>query len=169
MPLIKNGRIAADLWVVYPDAAPLQPDIPAVVSLARFLAERAALIASALDLGVRLAPGEQSEALARDLDRLRLIQIEFPSFTDGRGYSAARLLRERHRYRGELRAVGQVLRDQYLFLARAGFDAFETPEGETPAAWRAAVGAVGPAYQPAADDRRPVWARRCARRAAAAE
>ena len=59
------------------------------------------------------------------LDRLALVALVFPSFRDGRGYSQARLLRERYDFRGELRATGDVLRDQFLFLTRAGFDAFE--------------------------------------------
>lgn len=168
MPLIKNGRPASDPWVFYPDDAPLQPDIPAVVSLRRFDLERAALTAAAVDLGVRLAPHEGAEALAGALDRLGLIEIEFPAFTDGRGYSAARLLRQRYGYTGEIRAVGQVLRDQALFMLRAGINAFQVSDGETADGWLAAIAAVRSAYQPASDGRTPIWGLR-AKRAAAAE
>ena len=71
---------------------------------------------------------DQSRKLGPDeahLDRLAVVALVFPSFRDGRAYSQARLLRERHNYRGELRATGQVLRDQFLFMLRAGFDSFE--------------------------------------------
>jgi len=168
MPLFKNGRPASDPWVFYPDDAPLSPDVPAVVTLSRFRAERGPLVSAALDLGVRLAPQDDPEALAGDLDRLSLVEIDFPAFTDGRGYSSARLLRQRYRYTGEIRAVGQVLRDQALFMLRAGINAFQVRDGETAEDWLAAIAAVRSAYQPASDGRTPIWRLR-AKRAAAAE
>ncbi|MEQ8601780.1 MAG: DUF934 domain-containing protein [Marivibrio sp.] len=168
MPLIKNGRAASDPWVFYADDAPLQPDIPAVVSLPRFRAERAGLVPAGLDLGVRVAPQEGPEALADDLHRLGLVELDFPAFTDGRGYSTARLLRQRYGYTGEIRAVGQVLRDQALFMLRAGINAFQIPAGETADDWLAAIAAVRSAYQPASDGRAPIWYLR-AKRAAAAQ
>ncbi len=130
------------------------------MSLTRFQAERDVLRRAGVDLGVRLEPGEHPEAIAGDLDRLRLVQLAFPAFTDGRAYSYARILRERYGFAGEIRAVGNVLRDQYLFMRRAGFDAFEVRDGETVEAWRAAIAAVTNAYQPAWDARRPLWALR---------
>lgn len=165
MALIKNARLASDPWQLYADDAPLQPDIPAVVSLTRFQAEREELRRAGVDLGVRLEPGEHPDAIAGDLDRLSLIQLAFPVFTDGRAYSYARILRDRYGYTGELRAVGHVLRDQYLFMVRAGFDAFEVPEGETLEKWREAISAVTNAYQPAVDARQPLWALRHGRAA----
>lgn len=171
MALIKDGRLSADRWHRYDDGAPLQPDIPAIVSLDRFRAERETLLRAEADLGVRLEPGEHPEAIAADLDRIAVVALNFPSFTDGRAYSYARMLRERYAYKGEIRAVGNVLRDQYLFMARAGFDAFEVKDGETAEKWLAATRAITHAYQPATDDRRPVWQLRAARTqvAAAAE
>jgi uncharacterized protein (DUF934 family) len=160
MALIKDGRLASDRWHRYADEGPLQPDIPALVSLERFTAEREALIRAQADLGVQLEPGDDPAALAGDLDRIALVAIHFPSFTDGRGYSYARLLRERYGFKGEIRAVGHVLRDQYLFLARAGFDAFEVKDGETAEKWLDATRAITHAYQPATDARRPIWALR---------
>ncbi len=82
-----------------------------------------------------------------------MIALEFPSFGDGRAYSYARLLRERHGYRGELRAVGNVLRDQALFMRRCGFDAFEVAEGTGIAGWREALGEISVFYQPTEDGR----------------
>ncbi len=108
---------------------------------------------------VRVEPGDDARALLPFLDRLRLVEVNFPVFTDGRGYSAARTLREAG-YTGELRAVGDVLVDQLAALRRCGFDSFapEVPlvEGDALAAF-----ARWPAvYQPAADGRAPIWALR---------
>ena len=111
MPLLSDGRLVADPWLTVPDGAPL-PDGPAIVSLARWRAERAALTARNAALGLRLAAGEPVEEIAPDLARFAVVALDFPSFRDGRSYSAARLLRERYGYAGELRAIGNVLRDQ---------------------------------------------------------
>ena len=81
------------------------------------------------EAGVWLAPHEDPQALAPDVARLPLIAIDFPQFTDGRGYSHARLLRQRYHYTGELRAIGDVQRDQLYFLGQCGFDAFAIPDG----------------------------------------
>ena len=91
--------------------------------------------------------------LAPHLDRLALVALVFPSFRDGRAYSQARLLRERYGFRGELRATGDVLRDQFLFLVRAGFDAFEVKKDADAAAFAEAVGRYSVFYQPTGDGR----------------
>ena len=74
--------------------------------------------------GVVLSPSDDPQAIAAILHALEVVAIEFPSFTDGRGYSIARLLRERYGFKGELRAVGEVLRDNLFYLSRCGFDSF---------------------------------------------
>lgn len=99
-------------------------DAAQLVPLARWLEWREAGHMPHPGSGVWLEPDDEFDALLPDLDRLTLIAVNFPVFTDGRGYSVARLLRERHGYRGELRAVGDVLRDQLYFMRRCGFDAF---------------------------------------------
>ena len=97
-----------------------------------------------------LSAAHKVEQLAPDLPRFDLIVAEFPGPSDGRGYTQGRLLRERYRYAGELRAAGYVRRDQLFFLARCGFNSFELPESEL-------AGAIGAfhtfsaAYQPAND------------------
>ena len=124
--LIKDGALAVDRWTLLPDAYSLTdlPDgIPLIVPLTLWEAERRALLVRG-EVGVLLAPDDDPEAIAGDVGVLPVIAIDFPQFTDGRGYSTARLLRERHRYQGELRAVGDVLRDQIYALAECGFDAF---------------------------------------------
>jgi uncharacterized protein (DUF934 family) len=124
--LIRNGAVVDDGWRLLRDAATLA-DVPsgiaAIVPLALWRAERAALLARGA-VGVWLAPADDPAALAQDAGLLPLIAVDFPQFADGRGYSTARLLRERYGYTGELRAVGDVLRDQLFALAQCGFDAF---------------------------------------------
>lgn len=100
-----------------------------------------------------------------DLAGFSTIVLEFPAFKDGRAYSQARLLRERYGYTGEIRARGDVLRDQLLFMARCGVDAFEF-SGDVDGA-NAALKEFSFAYQPAADDASPVWRKRLDRAAAA--
>jgi uncharacterized protein (DUF934 family) len=108
---------------------------------------------------VRLEPDEDARALLPHLDRLRLIEVAFPSFRDGRGYSAGRILREAG-YSGVLRAQGDVLVDQIVFLRRCGFDAFAPESALDDAAVAAAVARYDQVYQPAADSEVPAWRRR---------
>ncbi len=153
MPLIKDDEIVEDPWTTVDDEEDLPEAAPAIVSLARWRAERDTLAGRNAPLGIRLRADQPPGEIAADLDRFQVIALEFPSFGDGRAYSYARLLRARHGYRGELRAVGQVLRDQALFLRRCGFDAFEVAEGTGVAGWREALGEISVFYQPAEDGR----------------
>ena len=109
---------------------------------------------------VWLASSEEPEALAQDAARLPLIAIDFPKFTDGRGLSGARLLRERYGFRGELRAIGDIQRDQLFDLARCGFDAFVLREGEDAEAALAAFNTFSDAYQTSVDRPAPLFRRR---------
>ena len=169
MPLLKHGMPASDPWVALGDDEPLPGWGAVLVSLARWQRERASLRARNGGLGVRLPNSAPVEAIADDLDRLGLIALEFPKFTDGRAFSQARQLRERHRYAGELRATGQVLRDQLLFMARCGFDAFEIAKGDPVDAWQRALAEFSVFYQPAADGRAAAAALRSRAVTAAAE
>ena len=105
---------------------------------------------------VRVEPGDDARALIPHLDRLRLIEISFPSFRDGRGYSSARILREAG-YAGELRAEGDVLVDQLFFMRRCGFDSFAPAIAFDATIAQASLDRYADVYQPAADDRTPVW------------
>jgi uncharacterized protein (DUF934 family) len=105
---------------------------------------------------VRLEPDDDARALIPHLDRLRLIEIAFPKFRDGRGYSSARILREAG-YAGELRAQGDVLVDQLAFMKRCGFDSFAPETPLNPQAAERALGAYDAVYQRAADAAVPVW------------
>lgn len=108
---------------------------------------------------VRLEPGDDARALLPFLDRLRLIEVNFPAYTDGRGYSAARILREAG-YDGELRAVGDVLIDQLSHMRRCGFDSFAPEHQLDPVDAQAAFDRWPEVYQPAVDGRNPIWAKR---------
>ena len=100
------------------------------------------------------------EGLAYDLPRLSLVALTFPKFRDGRAYSAAALLRERYGFTGEVRAVGDVLREQAHFMVRCGFDAFEPSDGSTPEQWARSAFRFHHVYQAAADDRAPAFLER---------
>ena len=159
MPLIKDRREVDDIWAYVPDDAPLSPGGCITVSLARFRSETELLLSRNTEIGVRLEPADDPHELEEHLDRLALIEISFPKYTDGRGYSQAQLLRRRFGYSGELRAVGHVLRDQILYMNRSGFDAFETDRAELSSVIEA-LKEFSAVYQPAADDRTPVFRRR---------
>lgn len=153
MPLVKNSRIVEDRFVRLADDAPLPDTGAVVVSAKRYLAEVAALSRRKAPTGVAW-PNDRSVAeLVPHLQRLALVALEFPKFRDGRAFSQARLLRERYGYRGELRATGQVLRDQFLFMLRAGFDSFEVTKPADAEAFADSIRRYDVFYQPTGDGR----------------
>ena len=138
-------------------------DIPngdVIISLTRFQAEGDKLLSEGRKVGVRVEPADEVEALAYDLPRLSLVAVAFPKFRDGRAFTSATLLRERLAYHGEIRAVGDVLRDQAGFMVRCGFDSFEPADGSTPQHWADAVHRHRHVYQRAADARAPAFVER---------
>ncbi|MEL7129512.1 MAG: DUF934 domain-containing protein [Pseudomonadota bacterium] len=158
MPLIKHGRVVDEDWAFAEDDAPL-PDGQASVTLARFRTEREDLLKRNIPLGVRLNPEDDPHELEGDLDHLSLIEVSFPKYADGRGYSQAQLLRRRLGYEGELRAVGDVLRDQALLMVRSGFDALELQNTDLPG-FEAALAEFRNVYQGDALGNRSVFLRR---------
>lgn len=108
---------------------------------------------------VRIEPGDDARELLPHLERLALVEVNFPAFGDGRGYSSARILREAG-YDGELRAVGDVLVDQLAYMRRCGFDAFEPDQQLDKGDVQAAFERWPEVYQSAADDRTPIWTKR---------
>ncbi len=165
MPLIKDGRLVDDPWVAVNDSTDLPADGQLLVSFDVWRANRGILAERDAPIGVRLDPGQSPAVIADDLDRFDLIALPFAKFTDGRAYSHARLWRERHGFTGGLRAVGQVLRDQFLFMHRCGFDAFEVEDEKAADAWLEAISEFDVWYQAAADARTPVLALRHTRAA----
>ena len=133
--LIKDRRIAQDSWRLLERGPSGElPEIPregqTIIPLALWLAHREDFLAYPGPLGVWLDANERPEAIADDLARLSVIAVNFPKFGDGRGYSIARLMRERHGYKGELRAIGDVLHDHLYFMEQCGFDAFALREDQ---------------------------------------
>lgn len=162
MPLLtRDGAVIEDRWTLFSDKAVLADigPVPAIVPLGLWLQCRETL-ASRRDIGVWLKPGDDLAALAADVGRLPLIAVAFPQFGDGRGYSSARLLREQHRFRGELRAIGEILRDQLYYLRQCGFDTFALKAGGNVAEALAAFGDFSDNYQATAAQPLPLFRRR---------
>ena len=152
MALFVNGTLVGeDAWTPAPADAAIPADRPVIVGKARYLAEREALASRNAPLGLRIEAGEDLDGLEDDIARFALVVMRFPKYTDGRGYSIARLLRERHGFTGELRATGDVLRDQIPYMRRCGFDSFEITHEPTIRAFsEGRVRGVGHHYQPSA-------------------
>jgi uncharacterized protein (DUF934 family) len=153
MPLVKNGKITPDAFVRVADDDPLPGDGAILISAARFLEDTEAVSRRLGKTGVIWPNDRDVDDLVPHLDRLAVVALVFPTFRDGRAYSQARLLRERYGYRGELRATGQVLRDQFMFMLRAGFDAFEVKKESDAAAFTSTARRYSVFYQPTGDGR----------------
>jgi uncharacterized protein (DUF934 family) len=149
MPLVKGGKIVDDPFAHVADGAEL-PQGCVLVSAARFLEDPEALLKRG-KVGVIWPNSRDVDDLVPHLDRVAAVALVFPTFRDGRAYSQARLLRERHNYRGGLRATGQVLRDQFVFMLRAGFDAFEVKKDSDAEAFAQTVQRYSVFYQPTGD------------------
>jgi uncharacterized protein (DUF934 family) len=162
MRLVRNGEIIEDDYQRVADDAPLPDEGAVLVTADRLFAEADALLGRRSRIGVLWPNNRPIAELTPHLPRLALVTLIFPIFKDGRAYSQARMLRERYGFRGELRATGQVLRDQFLFLLRSGFDAFEITKEADVAAFTDSVRRYSVFYQPAADSRLPAFRRRLA-------
>jgi len=170
--IIKERRIQEDAWkVVTPvdGEAPFDvclPVGPLLVPLAVWKAKKSCLIHREYEhgtpLGIWLGPGDNVEEIAADVDDFTVIAVHFPKFADGRGYSTARLLRERYGYDGELRAFGDIGRDQIFLLHRVGFNSFMLGEGRDAEAALAAFDDFPEAYQAGVDQPIPLFRRRAA-------
>jgi uncharacterized protein (DUF934 family) len=154
MPLVKGGQITTDAFAHVADDAELPEQGGILVSATRFLADPEGLLGGpGGGLGVIWPNNRDVDDLVPYLDRLAVVALVFPSFRDGRAYTQARLLRERYAFRGELRATGQVLRDQFVFMLRAGFDAFEVKKQSDAEAFADTVKRYSVFYQPTGDGR----------------
>lgn len=164
--IIKNRAVVEDNWSVLrlaegetADTVAL-PQGPTLLPLAVWLARKNEL--KAAQVGVWLAAGEGPEDIADDLGQLALIGVDFPKFTDGRGYSAARLLRERYGFKGEIRAIGDVLPDQLFYMTRCGIDAFALRADKDAEKALALFDTFSNAYQTGVDQPQPLFRRRAA-------
>jgi uncharacterized protein (DUF934 family) len=157
----RDGRaeLAEDPFTTVADEIGI-PKGDVIVSLPRFLQDGERLLGEGRKVGVRVEASEAVEDLAYDLPRIAAVALVFPKYRQGQHYSSATLLRERYGYQGEVRAVGEVLREQARFMVRCGFDAFEPADGSTPADWDHVVGRFRHVYQRAADGREPAFEER---------
>ncbi len=153
MPLVENGQNVQDRYHYVGDDEPVLERVPVIVPAQRFLANADALIRRDGSLGVLWPNDRRIADLAPWLGHLALVALQFPKFRDGRAYSQARLLRETYGFRGMLRATGDVLRDQFHFLIRAGFDSFEVKKPADASAFAQAASRYRVVYQPSADGR----------------
>jgi len=156
--LLRDGRIVDDDWSYLAEAEG-NAAAALILTFAQWQNERDAWMARGGRLGVVLQPAHKAELLAADISRFALIAADFSGPSEGRGYSQARMLRERWKFGGELRATGYVRRDQLFFMARCGFNSFELPDTDIEAA-HAALATFSWAYQPSNDAGLPLKLRR---------
>lgn len=142
MPVLEGANEIADAWVDVPDDVVLPDSGAVIVSLKRFLSE-----GHNARLGVRIGATTTPDELAQVAARAAMVEIVFPGSRDGRGFSLARRLRERHGFAGEIRASGHVLPDHHAMLRRCGFTTVVVPEGRDLAPWRAMLTRFATAYQ----------------------
>jgi uncharacterized protein (DUF934 family) len=156
MKVVKDKLVVEDEWhLVKDDEA---AGAHAIVSLARWNANHEELLSAAAPVGVVLRSNESPDDVS-DRDRAALIAIDFPAFTDGRGYSTARMLRSRLHYKGELRAIGDVMRDEMFLMSRVGIDSFAVKASKDIDKALSAFEDFSVTYQAAADDERPLFRR----------
>jgi uncharacterized protein (DUF934 family) len=159
--IIRDQDIVHDEWIYLGD----QQDPPRhasslLLSVRRFLEEANALIDSGHRVGVRLEAQHTGRELGHTQSRAELIAVDFPKFTDGRGYTIAQRLRTQLGWSGRLRAVGDVLPDQAFYLRRCGFDELDVRADKSIEDAHAALGTFSVVYQGAASDPRPLYRRR---------
>ena len=164
MQIIKDKELCEDHWQLLseltPETSPQQlPGGAVIVPYEYWQEHRDALLSRKPLPGVCVDGSVALEELLPDLPQLALIAIDFPVFTDGRGYSLARLLREQYQFRGEIRAVGDVLRDQLFFMMRCGINAFVLRKKEELAEAVTALQGFSVRYQPACDEPQPLYRR----------
>lgn len=161
--IIKGNQVVEDAWQLLPkdtNTDDLTNTGNIIVPLALWLEHAHALKARDGGLGVWLDADEEAEVIADDLQHFQVIALNFPVFSDGRNYSNARLLRDRYAYEGELRAIGDVLRDQLFFMHRCGFDAYALREDHDPHAALASLNDFSEVYQASTDQPLPLFRRR---------
>lgn len=171
MPLIKNNQIVDDPWITIGEEDPM-PSLEGdgashvILPFHRWNEDRTSLRGRNCCLGIRLTSDQPPKLIENDLDSFDVIALEFPAFKDGRAFSYARILRDRYNYKGEIRAVGEVLYDQWYFMDRCGFDAFEVDDEKDVMTWHNAMNEFSVPYQPASDHRKNIFSLRQNKKAA---
>ncbi|HVK98914.1 MAG TPA: DUF934 domain-containing protein [Dongiaceae bacterium] len=158
--IIRNRDVVTDNYTYITDAAELPASGDIIVDLPLWKEHRASLLNHDGLVGVQVPGDAEPEDIVEDLSKLAVVAINFPSFRDGRGYSLARILRERFGYTGELRATGDILRDQLFFLQRCGFDAFDTRPDRCIQEALKGLSDFTVTYQADVHEKRPIYQRR---------
>ncbi len=159
MQVIKENKILEDNWQRLAEVNDAQdlPEGDLIIPYKYWQAHRSQLLDRAGKIAICLDGDDATEEVAEYLDQFELIALNFPAFTDGRSYSHARLLRDRYGYKGELRAVGDVLRDQLFFMQRCGIDSYHLKEGKDIEDALNAFNDFSVKYQTAADGTEPIY------------
>jgi uncharacterized protein (DUF934 family) len=162
--LIKDLSIVDNTWQLLEKSESAETtNVPAgsvIVPLSVWLAQKDSLTTRASEIGVWLDSDETADLLGNDAQQLALVAVNFPTFMDGRGFTAARLLRERFGFTGELRAIGGIIRDQLFYLKRCGFNAFQFADDSKLEDAMASLNDFSETYQAAADQPIPLFRRR---------
>jgi uncharacterized protein (DUF934 family) len=162
MPLVKDSQIVHDEYVKVGPEDEIPEGGAVLLPADRFLADPARIVSRQGPVGVIWPNNRELDELVPHLPQIAVVALVFPTFRDGRAYSQARLLRERHAYRGELRATGQVLRDQFIFMLRAGFDSFDVIKESDAEAFATVAKRYSVFYQPTAETPITAFRRRLA-------
>ena len=161
--IILNDQIQEDTWN-YLDAGSTDisslPGGDIVVALTFWQENKDALVSRNSNIGIYLDSDDEPEDLADDLENISLVAVNFPAFTDGRGYSCARILRDRYKYQGDIRAVGDVLHDQLFYMGRCGFSSFAVKEGKDIEEALNGLKTISYSYQAASDNPNPLFRQR---------
>ena len=159
--IIKNGAIVEDTYHVITEAGAL-PAADIIVSLDVWLQQRAEVLAHPHKKGIMLKPDQHPEVIVDDLAHLDIIALAFPAFADGRGYSYAVLLRQRYGFKGELRATGDIFKDNMFYLKRCGFDSFAVRADKDLQVALQGLQDFSECYQASTDESTPLYRRRLA-------
>jgi uncharacterized protein (DUF934 family) len=148
MPILRHGEIVDDIWLNLADDETPPEGGAITVSHSRWQTERQTLKARKQPLGLRISGDVDVHTLANDFVHFDLVAVAFPGIADGRGYSQARLIRQRYGFTGELRATGPLVRDVFAALERVGFDAIDARDEVEAKAWTEAVARITVRLQP---------------------
>jgi len=157
--MLSHGAVTEDNWTVLQMPVETIPQGNILLPLKYWLEQSAELDGQAGLVGVWLDSDEEVEALADDLAQLPVVALNFPKFVDGRGFSSARLLRDRYDYKGEIRAIGNVIQDQLFMLQRCGFSQFCLADNVDLEAAAKSLNDFSDSYQTAADQDQPLFKR----------
>lgn len=162
MRVIKDNKVVDDSWLRIEEAdfERALPEANVIVPFSYWQAHRAELMQRQGRLGVCVNGDDETEDVAKDLSHFDIIALDFPVFRDGRGYSHARILRDHYNYQGDIRAVGEVLRDQLFFMQRCGITSFHLREGKDIEDAMKGLSDFSVKYQTAADNAVPVYKQR---------